>query len=240
MADVRSGSATGPNATDAHLRGLLRVGAWAAFASVALIVIQILVYLRWPPPADAAAAYALFADDPLAGLLSLDLLYIVNNTGVLLLYLALFVGLRRTRPGAATIGLALGALGMAAYMASTVGFEMMHLAEAYASSDGAARVALLAAGEAVLAGFDGTAFTVYYVLSAIALLLFAGSMWRAADFGRAIGGWGLAAGILMVVPSTAGDLGRTFALASLVPWVVFCVLVGRALLRLSARTTARP
>ena len=45
MVGVRSGSATGPKAADAHLRGLLRVGAWAAFASVALIVVLVVLFV---------------------------------------------------------------------------------------------------------------------------------------------------------------------------------------------------
>jgi hypothetical protein len=37
----------------------------------------------------------------------------------------------------------------------------------------------------------------------------------------------------MVVPSTAGTPGMIFALASLVPWMVFCVLAALRLFRLA-------
>jgi hypothetical protein len=43
---------------------------------------------------------------------------------------------------------------------------------------------------------------------------------------------GLLSGILMAVPSTFGTVGLYFSLASLVPWVVFAVLVARRLWRL--------
>jgi Domain of unknown function (DUF4386) len=216
-------------------RGLLRVGGWAAFGSVALIFVQVWIYVQWPPPETVEDFYTLFTENPFLGLLSLDLLYIVNNVIVLLVYLALFAVLRPTHPAAVTIALLLGSVGMAAYMASNVGFEMLALADAYAAADGAGRVALLGAGEVLLASFEGTAFNIYYVLSMVALLLFAGSMLRSRDFSRAAGGWGLAAALLMIVPSTAGALGMVFALASLGPWVVFALLTGRRLLNLSAR-----
>lgn len=45
----------------------------------------------------------------------------------------------------------------------------------------------------------------------------------------------LAAGTPMLVPSPFGIVGMVFAVASLVPWSVFCVVVGLRPLRL-ART----
>ena len=58
---------------------------------------------------------------PAAGTaLSLDMLYIVNNLLVLLVYLGLFLVLRRRYPSTVSIGLLLGAVGMAAYMASNI------------------------------------------------------------------------------------------------------------------------
>jgi hypothetical protein len=213
-------------------RGVLKVGGWAALASVVLTFVQVWTYVQWPPPETVEGFYALFAERPLLGLLSLDLLYIVNNTIVLLVYLALFTVLRRAYPSTVTIGLLLGALGMAAYMASNTSFEMLSLANAYTGADAPARVALLGAGEVMLAVFKGTALDIYYVLSAVALFLFAGSMLRSRLFSRATGFWGLAAAVLMVVPSTAGTVGMVFALGSLIPWVVFAVLTGRQLLHL--------
>jgi hypothetical protein len=47
---------------------------------------------------------------------------------------------------------------------------------------------------------------------------------------------GLLAGALMVLPASAGTIGLAFALASLVPWAVFSVLVARRLLWLARGT----
>lgn len=45
-------------------------------------------------------------------------------------------------------------------------------------------------------------------------------------------GHGLLAAILMLIPSTAGTLGLVFSLLSLIPWIVFSILIGRKLMRL--------
>lgn len=213
-------------------RGALMVAGWAALASVALTFVQVWIYVQWPPPESVEVFFALFADNPVLGLLSLDLLYIVNNLLVLLVYLGFFLVLRRRYPSTVTIGLLLGAVGMAAYMASNTAFEMLSLANAYAAADASGQVALLGAGEAMLAVFRGTAFDIYYILSGITLFLFAGALSASERFSRATGVWGLIAAAFMMVPSTAGTIGMVFALGSLVPWVVFAGLAGRRLLRL--------
>ncbi len=119
--DVLTGRANGRVPADGEVtrwRGAVAVAGWAALASVALTFVQLWIYVQWPPPDTVEGFYALFADNPLLGLLSLDLLYIVNNLLVLLVYLGLFLVLRRRYPSTVSIGLLLGAVGMAAYMAS--------------------------------------------------------------------------------------------------------------------------
>jgi len=200
--------------------------------SVVLTFVQVWIYVQWPPPDSVEGFYALFADNPFLGLLSMDLLYIVNNLLVLLVYLGLSLVLIHRYPSTVTLGLLLGALGMAAYMASNTAFEILSLANAYEAANASGRIALLGAGEAMLAVFKGTAFNIYYILNGIALFLFAGAVLASERFSRAAGVWGLIAAALMMIPSTAGPIGGVFALASLFPWVVFAIFVGRHLLRL--------
>ncbi|MBB0995525.1 hypothetical protein G6024_00085 [Dietzia maris] len=213
-------------------RGLVRTGAWAALASVGLIAVQIVVYLLWPPPDTVEGFYFVLADNPVAGLLMLDLLYPVGNLLTLLLYAALAVVLWRVSRSAVVIALGLGGIGMAAYMSSPRPIEMLHLARAYAEAGPAEGAALLATGEGMLATWTGTAFDVYYVLNFAALLIFGILIYRSTVFSRATAVWGLAAAVLMAVPSNVGTIGLAFALASLIPWSVFAVLSARRLLAL--------
>ena len=220
--------------TDAGWVPLYRLTAWLLAAMVVIIAVQIAIYLAWPPPTTAAGFLELVGRNPFLGLLSLDLLYLIQNLILAVLYVALFVRLRTDAPTLSALGLVSGLLGVAAYIPSNPAFELLDLADAFVGADAEGRAAILAAAEALMAGYTGTAFLVYYVLSGIALLLFAIAILRTTHFSRASGWWGLAAGVLMVVPSPAGMVGMAFALASLVPWTVFVVLLALRFRKLAA------
>ena len=224
-------------------RGLYRAGGAAALVMVALILVQVTVYVVWPPPAFDGPVlpwFELLQDNHMLGLLSLDLLYLVDGALLAVMYLALYVALRRTGESAMLVGTVLGLVGIAAYYASNTAFEMLYLSKGYAgAATEAERATFLAAGEALLAAYRGTAFDVYYVLNDIALLVIAVVMLRSHIFGRATAYAGLLAGVFMAVPSSAGTVGTYMALASLLPWVVFSVLVARKLFQLGKRASKR-
>ena len=215
-------------------KGLVVLGAWVALLSVALIVVQIGIYLVWPPPETTVEFFDLLNTSPLRGLLALDVLYIVSNLLAYLLYFALAVVLWRASRSGVVVALAFGVLGMAAYMASPRPVEMLALAHLYSQADTIEQVTLLAAGEGMLATWMGTAFDIYYFFNLATLLIFAVLMYRSAVFTKATATWGLVAAVLMAVPSSFGTVGLVFALASLLPWSVFAVLVARRLLLLVA------
>jgi hypothetical protein len=216
---------------------LCRIGGVAALVSVVLIPIQIVVLLVWPPPAAAPESFELFESNLVIGLLSLDLLYLPQNVLIVLIYLSLYAALHRIDESLMAVALALGLVGIAAFFPSNTAFEMLELSTRYAGAETAAQqAALLAAGEGMLAAYVGTTYDVYYILNGIALLLIAAVMVRSGVFGGVTAYVGLLAGALMVLPASAGTIGLAFALASLVPWAVFSVLVARRLLWLARGT----
>lgn len=219
-------------------RGLLLSGAWAALASVALIIVQVALYVAWPPPETTIEFFELLLNDPFLGVISLDGIYIVSNLLAYLLYFALAVPLWRVSRSAVVVALALGTLGMAAYLASPRPVEMLSLSWAYSGADAAERVALVATGDGMLATWKGTAFDVYYFFNLVTLLILALLMFRSTVFTRPTATWGVIAAVLMAVPSNFGVVGVVFSLLSLVPWTVFAVLVGRQLLHLAGRPLA--
>jgi hypothetical protein len=219
--------------------GLVLTGAWVALASVVLIVVQVAIYLLWPTPETTRGLFEVLIQNPLRGLLALDLLYIVSNLLAYLLYFALSAVLWRVSRSAVVIALAFGVLGMAAYMASPRPVEMLMLAQAYAEADAAGQLALLATGEGMRATWMGTAFDIYYLFNLVTLLILAVLMYRSEVFTKATAVWGLVAATLMAVPSNFGTVGVVFAMASLVPWAVFAVLVARRLFALAASVRSR-
>jgi len=227
------------NPIDHRWMGLYRLGGVAALTVVGIMIVQIIIFVLWPPPETVEGFFALMQARPLLGLLSMDLLYIINNTILVLIYLSMFAALRRTAETATLIALILGALGVAAYYASNTGFEMLARSGQFAGATSEAqRTALLGAGQALLAIYKGTAFNTYYVLNAAALLIFAVVILRGKVFSAATGWVGLISGVLMTIPSTAGTIGLIFSLASLVPWAIFSVMASRRFFQLAAKENA--
>ncbi len=213
---------------------LYKIGGAATVASILLIPIQIGIFIIWPPPTAIIDWFSLLQESWLLGLLSLDLLYILNNTFVLILYLGLYAALKRANEALMAIAFLLGIVGATIYYSSNTGFEMLALSNQYAATTSEAMKAmLLTSGQTMMTIYTGTAFNVYYVLNGIALFIMAIVMLQSKVFGKGAAYWGLAAAILMIIPSTAGTIGMIFALTSLIPWIVFCILVARNLFRLA-------
>lgn len=220
---------------DPRWKGLYQIGVVAIWSMLAIMVVQVVIFAVWPPPQSAEGFFALLRENWLLGLLSLDLLYLVNNALLIPIYLALYVTLKNRAEGATLTALVVGLVGVASYYASSITFEMLSLSGAYAAaSTDAQRTALLAVGEGLLATYKGTAFDVYYVFNAIILLVFSVVMLKSNLYSRPTAYWGLAAGVLMAIPSNAGTIGMVFALVSLVPWAVFIVYLARRFARFSA------
>lgn len=223
-----------PSSINEKWRGLIKIGGMACVAMLVLMLAQIIVFIIWPPPDSVPDFFSLFQKNAFLGLLSMDLIYIANNTVLILVYLALYAALKSVNESAALIALVLGLVGIAAYYPSNTAFEMLSLSRQYAAAvSEAQRIVLLGAGQVMLETYGGTTFDVYYILNAAALLVFTLLMFRSPQFTKTIAGIGLASGLLMTIPSTAGMLGLIFSLASLLPWAVFLVLITPRFFRLA-------
>jgi uncharacterized membrane protein YhaH (DUF805 family) len=178
--------------------------------------------------------FTLFQDNALVGLLDMDLLLIVDYLLLIGVFSALWASLRRANEPLMAIALILQLVATAAYLSSTVAFEMLSLSNQYANATTEAERSLfLAAGQAMLVTWQGTAFDISYVLSALAVLVVSAVMLLSQQylFSKITGYAGLSAGVLMLVPPTAGMIGVVFSLLSLVPLVVWLALIARRLLR---------
>jgi hypothetical protein len=216
-------------------RAIFRIGGFASIAMLVIIALQIGIYVAWPPPESTEGFIALLNQNSLLGLLSLDFLYLINNAILVLIYLPIYLVLRERESSWTLIALILGLVGIAAYFASNTSFEMLAVSRQFAAAGSEAeKTALLGAAEAFLAIYKGTAFNVYYVLNAVTLLIFANVILKKKAFTKAAGIAGLISGVLMSIPSSAGTIGMIFALASLIPWAVFLILLIPAFFRMGA------
>lgn len=210
---------------------LFKISGISGLAVILIIPVQLFVFMVWPPPETVAGFFELFQRNAFLGLLSLDLLYLLNNAILILFYLGLYMALAKVQPTIMIITLVLALVGIASYYSSAIAFEMLSISQQYeTAATPEIRNQCLASGQTLLAMYKGTAFDVYYVLNGAALLLIAWAILKSKIFSRATGIWGLASGILMLIPSTAGTLGLVFSIASLIPWIGFSILALRKLL----------
>ena len=117
-------------------RELLFVGGIAAWGSVGLLLVQLVVYMIWPPVHTVSELFDLLHRSPAVGLLSLDALYLVNNVLVLLFYLGLAALLWPVSQARVVLIVVLGTLQMGSYYASNPAVEMLVLARRHADAAG--------------------------------------------------------------------------------------------------------
>jgi hypothetical protein len=219
-------------------KGLYRTGGAAALATAAITTVGIAAHIIWPPPSWSPGAavdwFALFQGNALRALVGLDLLFMAVYALLVPIYLALYVALRRGAESAMALAAALGFVAIAVYFASNPAFEMLSLSQGYAAATTYAQQAMfLAAGEAALAGFQGTAFKVSYLLASTAGVTIAAVILRSKILSRPTGYARLAASVLglgLFVPV----IGIPLALFSVLFEWAWYILLGRDLLRLES------
>lgn len=208
----------------AHVYSVARI---IIFVMIALIGLQVIVFLVTPPPETVEGFFELFVKNKFLGLLSLDLLYLFNNALLIMVYFAVTLYLLPHKPLIAVLALLIGSIGIASYYASNPAFEFYFLSERYPLVTGIEKERLLASGELLLAGYIGTAFISYYILNAIALYIYGIAFILTKPSHKYTGIVGLISAVLMSVPSSFGLVGMVFALLSLVPWIVFCLMIAK-------------
>ena len=208
-------------------RPLYRIGGVTALAAAVLTPVALAVFVVWPPPYGESAAkwFELLLDNRILGLLSLDLLLVVINLLMVPVILGLYVALRRANPVAMLLWVATFFVGLAAFCATNPSIEMLSLSNRYAEvTTETQRIALLGAGETLLAGATGTAFHVSYILAQLAGIAIGIVILRADVFSHKVG-W------LMIVGNAVGfglylpvvGLGLS-ALGGAILWVWLIVL----------------
>lgn len=221
--------------------GLYKAGALSALVTAIVIPFQIAAFIIWkPPPYDHIQQwFATFHDNAIIGLLSMDVLLMVDEVLLVAVVLALFMALRRRNPSIMAVALGLFFVSIAAYFASNTAFQMLTLSTQFAdATTAAARASYLGAGQAMMATYQGTAFIAYYYLGSIAGILIGLAMLRHTAFSK-VAAWaailGNGVGLALYVPAVGVYLS---VLSGAVLWIWY-FLVARDLWRLGQTGSAR-
>jgi hypothetical protein len=218
--------------TDSSWNWLYKIGGAAALLSVVFFPIQIAVFIISPPPGTVIGWFRLFQENKLIGLLDLDLLLIADQILAILILLALYAALRRANESFMAIGVTLGLVAAVLFIASNPAFEMLALSDQYAAAETEVqRTVLLAAGQAMLVTWQGSAFQVSYLIGSIALIVISAVMLRSKLFSKATAYIGILANVIalgLYVP-VVGVYISVFSVVFLWAWYI---LVARSLFQL--------
>lgn len=218
--------------------GLFRLAAIAALVSAVLLPIQVMIFIAWPPPLNGGGAdwFALLRDNRFAGIADLDLLLVVDNVLLVPILLALFVILHHVRQSIMLVATASGFIGVVMYIAVNPAVQMAALSDDYAAATSdEARATAVAAGEAVLAAWQGTAFHVGYLLGSLAGILIGFVMLRSSAFGK-VTAW------LVIIANAVGlglylpGVGVYIAVFSVLFLEIWYVLIVRSFWRHARRS----
>ena len=213
---------------------LIDITKWMILLMILIIPVQVIIFLVIPMPETTVEWLKLYKDNPVMGLLHMDFLYIINNTFLIFFYFVLFITLKKDKDNSwLNIALITGVIGAILYYASNRSIEMLYLTNRYfATDDLALQTSYLATAEVYLDIWKGTAFNIYYVLSAVSLLAYSFIMLKNSFYSRVTAIFGLVSGVLMIIPSSIGTIGMKSALLSLIPWIGFSFLVMKRLFKL--------
>lgn len=225
--------------TEFAWKPLYKIGVVAALAQIVIIAVQAPIFILYPQPTTVIGHFTQLQSNKLIGLLDLDLMLLLAEVFAALVLFSLYSALRRVRPALMATALTTGLGGIALFFAVNPTFSLLYLSDQYAAATtDAQRAALLAAGEALWANYNGTAFALFFILSGIAYLIIAAVMLRSGIFNKATAYTGILMGAMMLIPPLppVGTIGLALSYIVIVPSAIWNILIAWQLSRLGAGT----
>ncbi len=221
---------------DARWKDLYRLGGIASILVAVIIVLAIVAFFIWPYKPGFTSVRDIFMtlqNDRLGGLISLDLSTIIAPLISIPQILALYVALKRVNESYALIALAFGLMGVVLWLTARPLAEVVSLSDHYAAATSEIeKNQYLAAGEALIALFGGTAWLISQILLNISSALSSLLMLWSRIFSKTTAYLGVVVSIigigifLPVVGIVLGLLGTAGGM-------VWLILVGLRLLQLA-------
>lgn len=233
---------TNAEIVDCALKGLYRAGGVAALFIAVLIVSEVVGLTIWPQPDTVIGWFTLFQSNRIIGLLDFWGLEVPMYVLFALVFLALYVSLKRANEGWMAIVTVFALSGVGVFLATNNPFSMLSLSGQYAAATtDAQRSMLLAAGQALLVNTGQRAvggFNIGLFLVAVAGLIVSWVMLRSDSFSTSTAYVGILANALSLVDYLREAVAAPVAVALMVILagalllVVWFALVGRRLCQL--------
>lgn len=235
MSQLRGNGIAVSEIADPRWKDLYQLGGIASIVVAAGITLAIAAFFVWPfkpGVVSTAEVFALLQNDLFGGLISLDLLMILLVLINILPLTALYVALKPINESYALLALIVGLIAVAVLIPARPIAELVLLSEKYAAATTALdRSQYLAAGEALLALFNGTAWMVQTVFLCLSGLISSLLMLRSRFFGKATAYIGIVASILgfgFFLPV----IGILLLFINTIASIIWNILIARDLFRL--------
>lgn len=205
-------------------KSLYRLGGMAALISLVFFPIQIAIFFTNPYPSNVADWFALLNNHPLVGLIELDLLLVIDEILVILIFLALYYALKELDPSIMTISAVTGIVSAVLFITANPAFGMLDLSAQYAQAAGEVqRNGLIAAGQGLMATWVGSGFEAAYIVGSIAPIIISVVMLRSKLFRKTTAYFGILSNVVALgkyIP-TIGIYISLFSVVILWVWYLF-------------------
>lgn len=214
---------------------LYKISGVAALFLVLITVIQLVVFVLFPPPLNGTAVewFDLFQKNKLIGLLDFELLMIIYTVVSIPISIALFQSLKKINSAFTLLYLVLSLIGIVLFTISRPAFEMLFLSNQYVSATtDMQRTTLLSSGNAYIAMFHGTAFYVSYILGSISGLVISFVILKSHIFNKKIAYFRMTSSILdfgLFIPG----IGIFITIFSVIFLSIFDILIAKSFFQLS-------
>ena len=237
---------------DSAYKSLYKLDGAAALSVVVLTLSEAVGHIIYPQPSTVSDWFMLFQSNWIIGILDFWGLEVPMYVMFALVFLALYLLLRKANEGRMAVALIFALLGIGIFLATNNPFSMLSVSNQYAAATtDAQRSTFLAAGQAILANTNQRAvggFNLGLFLVSIAGLIASSVMLQSNFFSRLTAYVGILANALSLADYLRQALtpSATIALLVILPYALFLViwyvLIGRRLLqlgRLERRMPAR-
>jgi hypothetical protein len=228
---------------DSTYKSLYKLGGAAALIVVVLTLSEVIGLTFYPQPSTVSGWFMLFQRNRIIGLLAFWGLEVPMYAMFTVVFLTLYVVLRKASEGCMAIAMAFALLGIGIFLATNNPFSMLSLSDQYAAATtDVQRATFLAAGQAVLANTSQRAiggFNTGFLLVSVAGLIVSAVMLRSNIFSKVTAYAGILANALSLadyfrlafVPA-AGFLLLILAIASSLLLLIWYMLIARRLFRI--------
>jgi len=222
--------AANAEAADSAYNSLYKLGGAAAWIVVLLTLGEVIGFAFYPQPSTVSGWFTLLQSNRFIGLLDFWGLEVPMYAMFALVFLALYVVLKRASEGRMAIAITLALLGIGIFLATNNPFSMLSLSNQHAAATTEAqRSALLAAGQALLANTGQRAvggFNMGLFLVSVAGLIVSSVMLQSRTFSRGTAFIGILAHALALADYLRQALTQsaTIALLVILPGALFLVI----------------